>query len=72
MNNEVGNIFLTGLSCITAIIATMFIELSPLWEAFIQLAPWASFSMLYLINFDKANNTLKRIWSFLIGFVKGK
>lgn len=70
MHNETPNIILTCFSWISAIIATAFLNVSPLWDIAIRLAPWASTFILYLTNFDKVNKTVTRGYWFLKSLLK--
>lgn len=49
-------------SWVSAVIAHITISMSPLWEYIIGAAPWVSTAIYYLINFEKVNTTVKKIY----------
>lgn len=61
MENSMANNFLCSISWVTAIVASVTIDLSPFWEFLIKAAPWGSTALLYLINYDKINGAIGKI-----------
>lgn len=61
MNMTNGTLF--TCSWVTAIVASITINLSPFWEILIKAAPWGSTILLYLINFDKVNSAIRKIFT---------
>jgi hypothetical protein len=61
MEHNITNGTLFTCAWITAIVANVIIDLSPFWEFIVRSAPLGSTLLLYLINYDKINDSVKKI-----------
>jgi hypothetical protein len=61
IENNLTNGTLFTCAWISAIVANIFIDLSPFWEFIVRSAPLGSTLLLYLINFDKVNDSVGKI-----------
>lgn len=61
---------LFACSWVSSVVAFITLNLSPLLELIISIAPWVSTTIYYLINFDKVNNTIIKIITKIKRIVK--